>query len=97
MRTAFEFARLLLSLDPGRDPHGALFHLDYLAVRSGQNEWLLGMWDTWMEIVRAFGPKGPDDEEMMSIEFIPGWWWARALATWNLEIARGNKVTLCAY
>ena len=93
-RTAFEFARFLLSLDPGRDPHGALFYLDYLAVRSGQNEWLLSMWDTWTEIVKTFRPSRSGDEEMVSVEFIPGWWWARALAMWNLEISRGDKVTL---
>ncbi|KAF8341438.1 transcriptional repressor TCF25-domain-containing protein [Cantharellus anzutake] len=58
IRTAFEFSRLLLSLDPIEDPHGALFHLDYLA---------------------------------MNVELIPGWWWSRALAIWNLETSKGDK------
>ncbi|KAG8901975.1 hypothetical protein FRC00_003091 [Tulasnella sp. 408] len=47
MRAAFEHARLLYSLNPSEDPHGALLHLDYLAPRSGMNEWLLKLWDTW--------------------------------------------------
>ena len=41
VRTAFEFARLLYALDPWTDPHGALLHLEFLAIKSGMEEWML--------------------------------------------------------
>ncbi|ORX41043.1 transcriptional repressor TCF25-domain-containing protein [Kockovaella imperatae] len=41
--TAFNFAKLLFSLDPIGDPHGASFWLDFLAVKSGNGEWLIQM------------------------------------------------------
>ena len=41
--TAFNFAKLLFSLDPFADPHGAAFWLDFLAVKSGNGEWLIQM------------------------------------------------------
>ncbi|WVN89752.1 uncharacterized protein L203_104982 [Cryptococcus depauperatus CBS 7841] len=41
--TAFSFAKLLLALDPERDPHGASFWLDFLAIKSGNASWLLSM------------------------------------------------------
>ncbi|KAG6871957.1 hypothetical protein C0995_014534 [Termitomyces sp. Mi166 len=44
-RTAFEFSRLLYALDPHADPHGALFHLDLLAVKSGMGEWLVWVFE----------------------------------------------------
>lgn len=41
--TAFNFAKLLFSLDPFADPHGAAFWLDFLAVKSNNGEWLISM------------------------------------------------------
>ncbi|WVR08578.1 hypothetical protein IAU60_005633 [Kwoniella sp. DSM 27419] len=41
--TAFNFAKLLYALDPENDPHGAVFWLDFLAVKSGNGAWLLEM------------------------------------------------------
>lgn len=41
--TAFNFAKLLYSLDPFGDPHGAAFWLDFLAVKSNNGEWLISM------------------------------------------------------
>jgi transcription factor 25 len=96
MRTAFEFSRLLLSLDPHADPHGALFYLDYLAPKAGMNEWLVGMWDTWGEVTREIGPPGPDDDyedARVEVESLPGWMWSRALARWNLERGIGDSVS----
>lgn len=40
VRSALECCKMLLSLDP-RDPQGALYQLDFFALRSGQLEWLL--------------------------------------------------------
>ncbi|KAJ7819761.1 transcriptional repressor TCF25-domain-containing protein [Mycena olivaceomarginata] len=47
VRPAFEFARLLLSLDPAKDPHGALLRLDFLAVKTSMSQWLLDMFDLY--------------------------------------------------
>ena len=39
-RTAFEFAKLLLSFEPIKDPFGMLLMLDYYAMRSGEVEYM---------------------------------------------------------
>ncbi|EJD51735.1 DUF654-domain-containing protein [Auricularia subglabra TFB-10046 SS5] len=54
-RAAFETARFMLALDPWTDPHGALLHLDFLAPKAGQKEWLLRMWDVWPRLRRLPG------------------------------------------
>ncbi|ORY20750.1 transcriptional repressor TCF25-domain-containing protein [Naematelia encephala] len=41
--TAFNFAKLLFSLDPYSDPHGAAFWLDFLAIKSNNGSWILEM------------------------------------------------------
>jgi hypothetical protein len=89
-RTAFEFARLLLSLDPGSDPHGALLYLDYLAVRSGMSEWLVDMWDTWQTLY----DEDPNSftGSRVDIRILPGWLWARALALRTIEEQSGHTV-----
>ncbi|KAJ6615494.1 transcriptional repressor TCF25-domain-containing protein [Mycena sp. CBHHK59/15] len=76
VRTAFEFARLLLSLDPGNDPHGALLHLDFLAVKTGMGQWLLDMFDLFT--ARRMKPQTKDARADPSL--LPGWLYARALA-----------------
>ncbi|KAJ7174569.1 transcriptional repressor TCF25-domain-containing protein [Mycena filopes] len=76
VRTAFEFARLLLSLDPSNDPHGALLHLDFLAVKTGMGQWLLDMFDFYS--TRRSGPQTKDARADPSL--LPGWSYARALA-----------------
>ncbi|KAJ7124524.1 transcriptional repressor TCF25-domain-containing protein [Mycena epipterygia] len=76
VRTAFEFARLLLSLDPANDPHGALLHLDFLAVKTNMGQWLLEMFDLYS--ARRLGPQTKDARADPSL--LPGWSYARALA-----------------
>ncbi|KAJ7705831.1 transcriptional repressor TCF25-domain-containing protein [Mycena olivaceomarginata] len=76
VRTAFEFARLLLSLDPANDPHGALLHLDFLAVKTGMGQWLLDMLDLYS--TRRNRPQTKDARADPSL--LPGWSYARALA-----------------
>ncbi|KAJ7683568.1 transcriptional repressor TCF25-domain-containing protein [Mycena rosella] len=76
VRTAFEFARLLLSLDPANDPHGALLHLDFLAVKTGMGQWLLDMFDLYS--ARRLQPQTKDARADPSL--LPGWSYARALA-----------------
>ncbi|KAJ6579610.1 transcriptional repressor TCF25-domain-containing protein [Mycena vulgaris] len=75
VRTAFEFARLLLSLDPANDPHGALLHLDFLAVKTGMGQWLLDMFDLFS--TRRNQPQTKDARADPSL--LPGWSYARAL------------------
>ncbi|KAF8582034.1 DUF654-domain-containing protein [Ramaria rubella] len=79
-RTAFEFARLLYGLDPHTDPHGALLHLDYLAIKAKQGDWLLDLWDAYakMDVDR-------EGEVRFDVTILPGWCWARALALFEKE------------
>ncbi|KAI0301899.1 transcriptional repressor TCF25-domain-containing protein [Multifurca ochricompacta] len=83
-RTAFEFARLLLSLDPWSDPHGAYLHLDYLAIKSGMHSWLLSLSELFAPVVSKSLGHSPELEECRSSETticaLPGWAYARALA-----------------
>ncbi|KAI0031531.1 transcriptional repressor TCF25-domain-containing protein, partial [Vararia minispora EC-137] len=66
-RTAFEWARLLWSLDPWSDPHGALLHLDFLSIKAGMHDWLLS-------VSRALASSDTPTLDL------PGWAYARALA-----------------
>ncbi|KAF8173869.1 transcriptional repressor TCF25-domain-containing protein [Mycena galopus ATCC 62051] len=84
VRTAFEFARLLLSLDPANDPHGALLHLDFLAVKTGMGQWLLDMFDLYS--TRRSRPQTKDARADPSL--LPGWSYARALV---LRTAQKSK------
>jgi hypothetical protein len=87
IRTAFEFARLLYSLDPWTDPHGALLHLDYVAVKSGMGQWLLDIWD-------YFNKWWQEDQHRnrVNVSVLPGWTYARALALRAKEDAEKDKV-----
>jgi hypothetical protein len=62
-------------LDP-TDPHGALLHLDYLAIKAGMVQWLLDVWDhfdsKWMGSKAVSG--------RANVTALPGWAYARALA-----------------
>ncbi|KAJ7250423.1 transcriptional repressor TCF25-domain-containing protein [Mycena rebaudengoi] len=78
VRTAFEFARLLLSLDPGNDPHGAFLHLDFLSVKTGMGQWLVDMFDLFAGRRMAKQNKFMDVRVDPSV--LPGWAYARALA-----------------
>jgi hypothetical protein len=72
-RTAFEFAKLLYSLDPWTDPHGSLLHLDGLALKAGMHEWVLDVWE--------YFETGQDSlEGRITPTGLPGWWYTRALA-----------------
>ncbi|PBK72182.1 DUF654-domain-containing protein [Armillaria solidipes] len=73
LRTAFEFARLMYSLDPWNDPHGALYHLDYLAFKGNMTGWLLEMFD-------LFKQRRQEKGFHINPSILPGWMYARALA-----------------
>ncbi|KAF9478458.1 DUF654-domain-containing protein [Pholiota conissans] len=81
VRTSFEFARLMYSIDPWNDPHGALFHLDFLSVKAGMNQWLLDVYD-------VFQSRQTDaSDKRLNPSILPGWAYARALALKVLEDA----------
>ncbi|KAI0092896.1 transcriptional repressor TCF25-domain-containing protein [Irpex rosettiformis] len=79
VRTSFEFARLLYGLDPATDPHGALLHLDYLAIKAGMQQWVLDMWDAQSKF------KGDEWKGRPHVRALPGWAYARALAIYIKE------------
>ncbi|EIN04337.1 DUF654-domain-containing protein [Punctularia strigosozonata HHB-11173 SS5] len=81
-RTAFEFAKLLYSLEPMTDPHGALLHLDFLSIKSGNGTWLL-------DVYNFFEMHAKDENspwrKRMNVLTLPGWRFSRALAMRNQE------------
>lgn len=90
VRTSFEFARLLYGLDPATDPHGALLHLDFLAIKAGMQDWLLDMWDTQCQLTEA------EWQGRAHVRALPGWAYARALALYIQEEAQNDEVTILA-
>lgn len=78
--TAFNFAKLLFSLDPEGDPHGAVFWLDFLAVKSGNGAWLLSMLE-----------QGDTSPAAASWYAYPGMAYAKALALRADEESRKSK------
>lgn len=72
-RTAFEFAKLLYTLDPWTDPHGSLLHLDGLAVKAGMHDWILELWEYFETYSDGLAGR-------LTPEVLPGWWYTRALA-----------------
>lgn len=96
--TAFNFAKLLFSLDPmvssrlliGRsetdkqnDPHGAAFWLDFLAIKSGNHAWILSLFEEQSEQMPAAVFQG-----------YPGMAFAYALACRAREDGQKSKVSL---
>ncbi|KDQ27547.1 hypothetical protein PLEOSDRAFT_1056068 [Pleurotus ostreatus PC15] len=93
VRTAFEFARLLLSLDPWEDPHGAFFHLDFLALKAGMGSWLLEMYDLHaLNNSSSSKEKTQQQNGRLNPTVLPGWLYARALALRYDEDSRKDKM-----
>jgi hypothetical protein len=92
-RTAFEFARLMYSMDPWEDPHGSLFWLDWLALRSGMHQWLLDAIQVWERLGGNSDEKGRkmDSEKVINPALLPGWMYSRALAVKMLEDENTKK------
>ncbi|KZT23178.1 DUF654-domain-containing protein [Neolentinus lepideus HHB14362 ss-1] len=85
-RTAFEFAKLLYSLDPAADPHGALLHLDSLAVKAGGTDWLIEVYDFFNDMKKVSELEGRMDPSVL-----PGWMYSRALALRMKEYANKSE------
>ncbi|KAG2365272.1 transcriptional repressor TCF25-domain-containing protein [Suillus spraguei] len=84
IRTAFEFGRLLYSLEPWTDPHGVLFHLDFVSIKSGMGQWLLDLYSEFASVKTVF-------EDHLNPSALPGWAYARALALFAREKAGGGQ------
>lgn len=89
-RTAFEFAKLLYSLDPWTDPHGSLLHLDGLAVKAGMHDWLLDVWE-------YFETNQDGIPGRLTPIVLPGWWYTRALAMKIREDVTGLQASEITY
>ena len=89
VRTSFEFARLLFSLDPWTDPHGSLLHLDFLAIKSGMYQWLIDVFDVFAARRKE---RTGETGGRMDPSLLPGWSYARALALRSEEVAKKSKV-----
>lgn len=76
-RTALEWCKLLLALDP-TDPHGSLLWIDFLAIKSKQHKWF----------VEDLLPKLKASRES---DWLGGLAFAEALATRALERENGDK------
>lgn len=79
IRTAFEFARLLYSLEPWTDPHGSLLHLDQLAIKANMAQWLVDVYDTFSN------RQGTENDARLDPSLLPGWRYSHALALHLLE------------
>ncbi|KAG1817527.1 transcriptional repressor TCF25-domain-containing protein [Suillus subaureus] len=84
IRTAFEFGRLLYSLEPWTDPHGVLFHLDFVSIKSGMGQWLLDVYAEFAGAKTTF-------EDHLNPSVLPGWAYARALVLFAREKAGGGQ------
>ncbi len=73
----------MYSLDPWNDPHGALYHLDYLAFKGNMTGWLLEMFD-------LFKQRRQEKGVHINPSILPGWMYARALA---LRVSHDAKVS----
>jgi len=83
--TAFECAKLLLSLSPEEDPMRILLVLDAYALRAGRSKWIVEVTDTsgpQSRVPLLFLPFSD-----LHILAFPGWLFARALSLFKLESA----------
>lgn len=76
-RTSLEFSKALLSLSPTDDPLGALFYLDFFALKSQEYQYLIQFYEEW-----------PDQEQ---IQYLPNFTYSVALAFYQLSIKEANN------
>ena len=81
--TALETCKLLLALDPG-DPLGALFLVDYLALRSRSYGWLARFAAEWSPEVTQSSKGGPAADSG-GVEMLPNFAFSLALAAFWRE------------
>ncbi|KAG0356542.1 transcriptional repressor TCF25-domain-containing protein [Gamsiella multidivaricata] len=76
-RTAFEFNRLLLSLDPKNDPLGALLSIDFYALKAQEYVYLTKLYER-MEVDHG-------------LNRMPNFLYSIAMAYFHLETAQGDN------
>ena len=70
-RTALEFCKLILSLDPDEDPLGILLMIDFYALRSEQYDWFVRLFE--------------DFEVSRNLSLLPNFAFSVALARFNRQ------------
>lgn len=91
VRTAFEFARLLLSLNPSTDPHGAALHLEHIAIKANMAQWFIDMYDFCNS-----QPIYPFRNARHNPSTLPGWAYSHALALHILEKDDDHRASTAA-
>lgn len=81
----------MYSLDPWTDPHGALYHLDLLAIKAGMNQWIIDLYDHFEKRRERQSEKRDNG---MDPSLLPGFTYARALA---LKISEGDGVSMITF
>ncbi|KAF9953161.1 Transcription factor 25 [Mortierella alpina] len=75
-RTAFEFNKLLLSLDPEHDELGALLSIDFYSLKAQEYTYLLKLYERL--------------QKEHELDQLPNFAYSTALAKFHLEISQGN-------
>ena len=83
----------MYALDPWTDPHGALLHLDLLALKAGMAPWLLEVYHWFTQRRQRRGQV----DGRMDPSVLPGWAYARALALRIGEDARKDGVSIVLF
>lgn len=90
VRTALEFSKLLLSLDPVADPTGVLFHLDYFSIRSKEYAYLLDFCEQFRLMLPS---EHSDSQDSFCSRLLPNLAYSCALSQFFLEIECQEAVT----
>ncbi|KJE89045.1 transcription factor 25 [Capsaspora owczarzaki ATCC 30864] len=69
-RTALEYCKFMLSLDPYTDPMGVLLMIDFYALRAGEEAWLCRLFSEW--------------DQARSLSLLPNFAYSIALAKYRL-------------
>lgn len=81
-------------MDPWNDPHGALYHLDQLALKAGMGQWLLDVYDLFAKRREQQAKTKDAKDARIDPSLLPGWAYARALALRILENAGKDTVRI---
>lgn len=76
-KTAFEFSKLLFSLDPGNDPLAAVLLIDFYAVKSESYQWYIDYWEEF--------------KDSKGLQHLPNAVYSAALCRYELESKKGKK------
>lgn len=83
-RTALEYCKLLLSLDPHTDLFGALLRLDFYAIRAHEYQYFL-------DLVRNLTKEIYPEENSSTLLIVPNLLLSSALAKYSIELGQGTE------